>query len=357
MCPAYQTYDAGRRQLQETNPPDTGLLPILCELDDEKKAGDEDEWEKINPMLGISIDIKAYRDAWKKVQRERDTMATFLRLWCGRWAGQVGGWDKMNSDHFKECIEDATLTYDGIKSLEGHRAWVGCDPSTANDLTGYCVIVETGELNDKGKPLYVAFLRMYVCNGIKNNLAQKQKVDMLDYKAWIAEGELRHHNAKYIDLDAVIRDLAKDVVGLDVQAFAVDNGNRREVVNAMQEYCPDIPIVYHPTTAKANINDPQKLNINRSIVAAEMLVEEERITVIPNRLLRYGFGVVKFGGEGSYRTFDKARGRKKQDAVDCFTFGCGATRLEVEKEEPLKPNVFTGKDYDEVVDMLDEAGI
>lgn len=68
----------------------TMSLPQKCKDDEDWE--DEENWYKVNPSLGYTVDIERLRDAYREAKQNPADEITFKWLRCNMWVSSTVAW-------------------------------------------------------------------------------------------------------------------------------------------------------------------------------------------------------------------------------------------------------------------------
>lgn len=343
--PAYEHYKLACKVLDGAETADY-LCPVLCEFDDPKKYRDEDEWLKANPMLDMGVPKSYYADATRTAAASDWLMGEHLRLMGAQWVEAKEGW--INLDLWSEC-EDDDLKYD---DFVGKPLYVPLDLSKSNDLCAYLVMAPDGK-NDDGDDKYIAYLRAFTCAGVAG-LVHKSEKDRIDYARMESMGYVSVTRTRTVDYSVLAQQMADDISVGSSAVVCYDTQFKQDFDTAADGVLPaDLPQFPHPQQAMAHINDMDKLNMNRSITAAEELVVSGRLRFMPNPMMRIALGSAQLKVRpGGFRHFDRVK--EKYDPAVCLAMGAGLVRLPaaVKGNTPAGDNPLSGMTREQAIDFL-----
>lgn len=116
---------------------DPTFYPVVYGLKDDEDWEDEENWYKVNPSLGYTVDIERLRDAYREAKQNPADEVTFKWLRCNMWVSSTVAWipDAIYM-RGNESIEAA--------SLEGRDCYAGLDLSSTGDITALVLIPGLG---------------------------------------------------------------------------------------------------------------------------------------------------------------------------------------------------------------------
>lgn len=187
---------------------DDRFFGYVCGMDEgDDPFQDESCWIKANPLLGKTIDHSYLRDQVNGARGMPSKMAIVKRLnfciWTEAHNPLIPGeeWDKGRAEF-------------GLEFFRGLDVTAGLDLSSAVDLTS-CIF--TARRNG----LFWWWPEFWIPEG---RLADKVKKDKVPYDVWKRAGWLRTTPGNSVDLDYVVRDIAKirQTFGFRIKKAAYD---------------------------------------------------------------------------------------------------------------------------------------
>ena len=68
------------------------FYPVVYGLKDDEDWEDEENWYKVNPSLGYTVDIERLRDAYREAKQNPADEVTFKWLRCNMWVSSTVAW-------------------------------------------------------------------------------------------------------------------------------------------------------------------------------------------------------------------------------------------------------------------------
>lgn len=203
---------------------DLNFIPFIYELDDKSEWLDESCWIKANPGLGPIKKIKTLRQYVQKAKNDPEFKPTVMVKDFNMKENATTRWllwehlENLKKIGFDESIspKNTKYTYDllteGFKS-QGFRYGIGCfDFAETTDLAAAKVIC----MKPNDSNIYV--LPMYWIP--EDVVDQKEEIDKVPYKAWIAKGLMRTckgYKVSKMDVLAWFEEVQND---LDIYIYA-----------------------------------------------------------------------------------------------------------------------------------------
>ncbi len=168
---------------------DPTFYPVLYGLPDEADWGDEENWYKANPSLGITIDIEKVRNAYQSAKENPAEENIFRQLRLNQWVKQSTRW--MPMDKWDEC-EFAV----DPEELIGRDCYGGLDLSSTSDITALVLVFPPR--NDDEKYIILPF-----CWIPEENMKLRVRRDHVPYDTWEKTGHLKTTEGNVIHYDYI----------------------------------------------------------------------------------------------------------------------------------------------------------
>jgi phage terminase large subunit-like protein len=279
-------------------------------------------WIKANPLLGVILSEEYLAGVVAQAKSIPGRRNNILRLHFCRWTDAETAW--LDRETWTAC-EDESLS---IEDYAGCRARLGLDLSSRKDLVGVSVVIDTGDTNEAGKPIFAVFAKSYTPAA---TLRVRGDVDRAPYDVWVEQGYLTATPGEIIKFKHVIADLADLQQLLNVEAVAYDRYLIARFEEDLEEEGVDLPLIEHPqgwSRRKAT-----KLWMPGSIQLLEEWIADRRLRIEVNPVLRAAVAGAKFlTSPTELRRFDKAHATQRIDPLIALTQAIGAWGL---TEEPV----------------------
>lgn len=167
-CKAKEVLD-GRRV-------DPTFLSIMYGLEDDADIEDENNWYKVNPSLGHTIQIDRVREHYNQAKDNPADLALFKQLRLNIWLKQEIKW--MPMDSWDKC----NFTVDA-ESLISRVCYGGLDLSSTTDITAFVLVFPPLDEEDKYQVLPFFWLP-------EETLIKRVKRDGVPYDIWNQQGLL-----------------------------------------------------------------------------------------------------------------------------------------------------------------------
>jgi len=202
---------------------DPAFYPVIYGPPDDEAGNDwdwtsEENWYKVNPSLGHTVQVDKVRDAFREAQRKIEEENTFKQLRLNIWVKQSLRWIKLiDWDKCGGKVDD--------KELCGKPCFSAFDLSTSQDLTA---LAHVFPWEDKFKTL----MRFWIPEGIA---VEKEKHDRVPYARWIRDGFVKTTPGNQIDYAFIRKQLNDDREQFDIREVAYDSWNAPQLVTQLQD--------------------------------------------------------------------------------------------------------------------------
>ena len=213
---------------------DPTFLPVTYYLDKDDDWEDEENWHKVNPQLGKSINPEFYRKEVKKAKSEPTYTNSFKRLYMNIQTQSETKFLDFLKWQMSEDKENIDLT--------GQECYCGLDLAFKSDM---CAFVLEFPYNKK----------YYV----KTKLWLPDKHPMVEFyrsKGWIDSGDLILTEGNGIDFKKVREDIVEMCEPYNVIELGYDERFATELVQSLYDD-HDLPVVSINQSAK-NLSEPLK---------------------------------------------------------------------------------------------------
>lgn len=215
ICYQLWTY---ARQVRDGVVPDPYFLPVLYEAREEDDWTDEDVWRRVNPNLGVSIQIEFLREECAKAKALPQYENTFRQLYLNQWTEQDTRW--ISLDAWRACAADPLPDVGRVVPCGG------LDLSAVQDLTALALAWKL----DDGR--FVVRPWFWVPG---EAIAKRVKHDRVPYDVWSRQGFLGLHPGASINHDMLVRDVITILHQHRVRQIAVDRWAAAHVMNRLSE--------------------------------------------------------------------------------------------------------------------------
>jgi phage terminase large subunit-like protein len=285
---------------------DESLFALIYEIDEGDDPGDESNWIKANPNLGVSVKIDYLQQRWNEDKHSSIGVNRFTRYHCNRVvsstekAFDLKDWDACEGQlsNWSEC--------DAIGA--------GVDLGARDDFggIGYCTrfLMDT----EYGKPVYRYEIRSkaFIASDSKRDLTK------MPFAGWVHSGQLQAHQYPIEEMtDQLLIDASE--YGIDTCAYDPYNGQQISERMAKEGI----------TAARMAQN---QANFNEAIRDFQDLIQQRRITHDGNPILRWCVDNAIIAKDRQDRwMFDKKSSNEKIDPLVAVVMAFRVASLAPEK--------------------------
>lgn len=289
---------------------DNSVLPIVYELDDRKEVFNPDAWQKANPNLRISKQIKYLQDKVNKAKADSTLLANLL---CKDFNMPVN-----SAVAFLDANKVINPAKIDMEYLRGCYYIGGYDLSQVVDLTSACMLFK--KQNDEN--IYMKFMFFIPAE----KLAEYENRDKKPYSLWHEKGLLRLSNGKTInplDVHQWYKDMQQEYDVLPYKYGYDAWGSAALVEKQRMEYGKDICISVHQ--GKKTLSIPmQKI---------KPLIEDRIINYDNNPIVTWNFACVEADIDINGNCQPKKDRNKDGIRIDAFAAALNAYVIYLQEEE------------------------
>ena len=183
------------RKVREGLIKDKTFLPVLFGAEENDDWADESIWQKVNPSLGVTIEVERVREHCKRAQDNPAEENLFRRLRLNQWVKQETRYIPMEAWNGCGGAVDET-------ALEGKVCWAGLDLASSIDIAAFVLAFP---VDDEVRLL----CRFWVP---EENIDKRSRTDKVPYEQWVRDGVLTATPGNVIDyafIEAEIEALSK----------------------------------------------------------------------------------------------------------------------------------------------------
>ena len=199
---------------------DPTFYPVVYGLKDDEDWEDEENWYKVNPSLGYTVDIERLRDAYREAKQNPADEVTFKWLRCNMWVSSTVAWI---SDAIymrgNESIEAA--------SLEGRDCYAGLDLSSTGDITALVLIFPPRDENEK----YVLLPYFWIP---EETIPRRVKANSVPYDIWEKQGYIMSTEGNVIHYDFIEKFIMYLSEKYHILEIAVDRWNATQMIQNLE---------------------------------------------------------------------------------------------------------------------------
>lgn len=170
------------RAVRDGSVEDPSFLPVLYELEEDADWEDEENWKRVNPSLGVTIQLEDMRSDYKRAKQTPARENAFRRLRLNQWTSQETRWLPM--DKWDECGARGSIAElverrgQLLDQLKGRECYAGLDLSTKTDITTFQLAFPDGE-----RVINLPFFFVP-----RDNLRERGERDRALYESWARYG-------------------------------------------------------------------------------------------------------------------------------------------------------------------------
>ena len=206
------------RKVKEGIIHDPTFLPVLFGAEETDDWTDEAVWTKVNPSLGVTIEIERVREHCKRAQDNPAEENLFRRLRLNQWVKQETRYIPMKN--WNECGGAINEV-----ALEGKTCWAGLDLATTTDIAA-CVLAFPVE-----EEVHL-ICRFFVP---EEKIEQRSKRDKVPYDLWIKQGYLVATPGNVIDYAFIKAELNALAKRFEISEVAFDRWGAVQISQDLTE--------------------------------------------------------------------------------------------------------------------------
>lgn len=300
------------------------VFVLICALDDPSEAFEEAAWPKANPSLGITVELEQKRAKASKAQAEPMARTPFL-------VKEMNLWQQTGEIWIESDLWDANageLDWRTLRqALLGEPCVAGLDLSATEDLTALGLWFPSAD--PEGLHRVLAWYWMP-----EDLVDRKTRSDRLPYRTWRDQGVLQTTPGEVIDIDVVERKVRDVLEQYDVQEFAYDPWNSRQLGQRLDK---------DGVTA---VQTSQGYRLSESIKLIRRLVGARRFAHGGDPLLRACVGSVQLltDPEGRVKLNKSKRGFERNRRIDgvaaLATAGDRIVRRKLRRRSCYEPDIY-----------------
>lgn len=180
---------------------------------------DEENWKKINPSLGHTIQIEDMRADFMQAQNKVENENLFRQLRLNQWVTSSVRWLKLSD--WDRCVGKID-----INELKGRECYSALDLSSSNDLTALAHVFPFED------SFYKVLMRFWIPEEVA---AEKEKHDRVPYTRWIREGYVQTTPGNRIDYGFIKQQLLDDRMQFNMRELAYDPWGAVKIYTDLQE--------------------------------------------------------------------------------------------------------------------------
>ncbi len=264
---------------------DDSHFAMIFSLDENDDYTDENNWQKIAPNLGITVDKKFLREQVQQAKNNPSAEVGILTKTFNKWCSSIQTW--ISADYINKVSKPINVK---LYNPDNYICYVGIDLAATSDLT--CLSLLLVDENEN-----LCFKNFYYLP--ESALIESPNREL--YKYWHRIGQLIITPGNVTDYDYVLNDLMKLYNELNISKVFYDAWNATQfVIKATEQGLPMQPM----SQSFGAMSKPTK--------TLERLIKMQNITIDNNEITRWCFAnattksdwnenikVVKGGGQDS----------------------------------------------------------
>ena len=171
----YETHQKAK-DIIEGRKHDSTFYPLIYGADENDDWTDPKIWKKVNPSLGITVDLEKVKAACNSAKQNPAEENSFRQLRLNQWVKQAVRW--MPMDKWDKCAFPVNPD-----NLKGRVCYGGLDLSSTSDITAFVLVFPPIENDDKYYVLPFFWLP-------EENIDLRVKRDNVLYDVWERQGYL-----------------------------------------------------------------------------------------------------------------------------------------------------------------------
>jgi len=195
---------------------DSTFLPVIYAADEEDDWTDEDVWRKVNPSLGVTIDIEDVRQACKKAQEIPSEENLFRRFRLNQWVTQETRWIPIEK-------WDETAGIVDEEKLKGRECFGGLDLASTTDIAAFVLVF----------PPENYILPFFFIP--EDNMKKREHRDRVPYPSWVKQGLIYATPGNVIDYKFIEDKINQILNRYIVKEIAYDRWNADMLVQRLTE--------------------------------------------------------------------------------------------------------------------------
>ena len=199
---------------------DPTFYPVVYGLKDDEDWEHEENWYKVNPSLGYSVDIERLRDAYREAKQNPADEVTFKWLRCNMWVSSTVAW-----------IPDAIYMRGNepidMDALAGRDCYAGLDLSSTGDITALVLIFPPRNEDEK----YVLLPYFWIP---EETIPRRVKANSVPYDIWEKQGYIMSTEGNVIHYDFIEKFIMYLSEKYHILEIAVDRWNATQMIQNLE---------------------------------------------------------------------------------------------------------------------------
>ena len=199
---------------------DPTFYPVIYSAPDNADWTKEILWKKVNPSLGITVDIEKLRVAFENARQNPAEENLFRQLRLNQWVKQSVRW--MPMEKWDKCAFPIDAD-----SLRGRICYGGLDLSSTTDITAFVLVFPPLDENDKYQILPFFWIP-------EDNLDLRVRRDHVPYDIWERQGYLKTTEGNVVHYGFIESFIEELGVKYNIKEIAFDRWGAVQMVQNLE---------------------------------------------------------------------------------------------------------------------------
>lgn len=199
---------------------DSTFYPVIYGADEEDDWSDPNVWKKVNPSLGVTVDIEKVKQAYLSASQNPGEENSFRQLRLNQWVKQSVRW--MPMDKWDAC----TFKVDE-ELLKGRVCYGGLDLSSTTDMTSFVLVFPPEDEDDK----FVVLPYFWIP---EDTLDLRVKRDHVPYDIWLKQGYIQTTEGNVVHYGFIESFIEKLGENYNIKEIAFDRWGAIQMVQNLE---------------------------------------------------------------------------------------------------------------------------
>jgi phage terminase large subunit-like protein len=199
---------------------DSTFYPVIYGAEQEDDWTDPKVWKRVNPSLGITVDMDKVKAACESAKQNPAEENSFRQLRLNQWVKQAVRW--MPMDKWDKCA----FAVDE-KALEGRVCYGGLDLSSSTDITAFVLVFPPLDEDDKFVVLPYFWMP-------EENIDLRIKRDHVYYDLWERQGFLKTTEGNVVHYGYIERFIKELGEKYNIREIAFDRWGAVQMVQNLE---------------------------------------------------------------------------------------------------------------------------
>ncbi len=200
---------------------DPTFYPIIFGAKESEDWTSPEVWQKVNPSLGVTIDISKVHDACNKAKNNPAEENSFRQLRLNQWVKQEVRW--MPMEKWNACAGEVRE-----RDLLGRVCYAGLDLSSTTDLTAFVLVFPPLDDDDKFQVLPYFWLP-------EETIDLRVRRDHVQYDLWARQGFLQTTEGSVIHYSFIEKFISRLGEKFDIREIAFDRWGAMQISQDLGE--------------------------------------------------------------------------------------------------------------------------